>query len=231
MGFLQNLDKQYDIYKNPYETKKKPSQNLWDAENFTSVNNTLPIYPRRKGFVSFDSMTPRKPINISNAHESRFLSLNPFPSPLSSVKHTPMLYFDKQLPRDNKVLYEGIYMSDSLYKCEERDHIRPKLKGIFQFAQSTLGKDGTRIKDLPHNRSRSVGPSNHLQFLLNQENKVETPKLKIVDVLLSNRKQVKVVVDSTLPQTIRIDKKLPRVKSPNCDLPLIQNNKETVRLR
>jgi len=22
-------------------------------------------------------------------------------------------------------------MSDSLYKCEERDHIRPKLKGIF----------------------------------------------------------------------------------------------------
>lgn len=107
-------------------------------------------------------MTPRKPINVSNAHDSRFLSINRDPSPLSTVKHTPQLYFDKQLPRDHKVLYEGINMSDSLYKCEDRNYIRPKLKGIFQFAQSTLGKDGTSIKDLPHNRSSSIAPSSHL---------------------------------------------------------------------
>ncbi len=90
-------------------------------------------------------------------------------------------------------------MSDSLYKSEDRDFIRPRLKGIFQFAQSTLGKDGTSLKDLAHNRSSSIVPSNHLQFLLNQETKVETTKPKFIDVLLSNRKQVKVEVDPTLP--------------------------------
>lgn len=84
---------------------KDEAVNFWDPAHFTSLDNKLPIYPRRKGYVDFNGMTKRPPFKILNLNEARFLTTNPFPSPVSTVKHSPKFFFDKQLPRDNRVLY------------------------------------------------------------------------------------------------------------------------------
>ena len=38
----------------PVKKASKPDINLWDISNFSSIDNKLPIYPRKKGFVEFD---------------------------------------------------------------------------------------------------------------------------------------------------------------------------------
>lgn len=96
-GFTQsespNTKIKYDIYKEPYKTKPRHDKNLWDSENFSSIDNKLPIYPRRKGYVNFEVMTERPPLNGKNlgAHESRFQSKT-YHSPLSN---SPKIIFDK----------------------------------------------------------------------------------------------------------------------------------------
>ena len=52
------------------------SDNYWDAQNFSSVDNRLPIYPRRTGFVNFAQQTKRPDPASGNANDNRFLSLN-----------------------------------------------------------------------------------------------------------------------------------------------------------
>jgi hypothetical protein len=74
-------------------------------------------------------MPLRPPMALPDVHESRFLLRNPFPSPLSSVKHKPEVFFIKNLPRDERVLYNGVNMSETLYDPDLRNLIRPKLKG------------------------------------------------------------------------------------------------------
>lgn len=94
-GKKSELRDQPDIYKEPYKVKSKINQNFWDPANFTSVDNKLPIYPRRTGFVDFDGMTSRPAMILPKANDCRFLTMNPFPSPVSSVKHSPKVFFDK----------------------------------------------------------------------------------------------------------------------------------------
>lgn len=138
MGFTQEDSSnkkisKYDIYKDQYNKGKQRNEtNMWDIANFTSVDNKLPIYPRRRGYVDFDGMTVRPNMNgkYQGAHETRFLSTNLFPSP----KHSPKVYIEKQLPRDDRVLYYGINMSDSLYNPVDQNKIRPGPKGTLQFA-------------------------------------------------------------------------------------------------
>jgi hypothetical protein len=57
--------------------------------------------------------------------------------------------------------------------------------------------------------------------------KNESPRTK--DVLQGCMKQVKVIVDNSLPNTIKLGKKLPRITSPNPNAPNRQN-KETLKL-
>jgi hypothetical protein len=133
MGFTNSLSQRsnlQDVYKDPYASQKsRVRANFWDAEHFTSVDNKLPIYPRRKGFVSFDSMSPRKPLQTLNCNESRFLSKELFPSQSSSVRHNPRVIFNKQMPRDNRFM-SVVTMSDSLYSSEMLNLTKPRVKGI-----------------------------------------------------------------------------------------------------
>lgn len=64
-------------------------------------------------------------MKLPEVNDSWFLTMNPFPSPVSSVKHKPKVVFDKQIPRDDRVIYAGLSMSDSLYQSELRSKIRP----------------------------------------------------------------------------------------------------------
>lgn len=67
-----------------------------------------------------------------SANENRFLALNPFPKAMSTVKHQRSVSFKKQLNRDYDNKFYNVRMSDSLYKSEDRDMIRPKAKqGVF----------------------------------------------------------------------------------------------------
>lgn len=84
-------------------------------------------------------------MHCQSANDARFLSLNPFPKSLSTVKHQARVVFNKQLPRNEKLLYNGITMSDSLYRAELRDKIRPKAKGGLQFGQSSLDRYGVSL--------------------------------------------------------------------------------------
>lgn len=56
-GETPNARIKYDIYKEPYKQKARLDKNLWDPANFTSLDNKLPIYPRKVGYVDFDGMT------------------------------------------------------------------------------------------------------------------------------------------------------------------------------
>lgn len=77
-------------------SKRSDDTNYWDAANFSCLSNNLPVYPRvSKGFISFDRQTNRKNMLVVNANESRFLSLNPFPSTLSTVTHSREISFRK----------------------------------------------------------------------------------------------------------------------------------------
>ena len=72
-----NQKLKYDIYKEPYKVKARNEANLWDIRNFTSVDNKMPIYPRRKGYVDFDGMSKRPPlVNINTTQEPRFASIS-----------------------------------------------------------------------------------------------------------------------------------------------------------
>ena len=63
LGFIKTQEKvlQYDVFKDASSMKRpaRPDVNLWDSENFSSIDNQLPIYPRKKGFVDFSKQTLR----------------------------------------------------------------------------------------------------------------------------------------------------------------------------
>jgi hypothetical protein len=51
----------FDVFKDASSMRKpaRPDVNLWDSANFSSIDNQLPIYPRKKGFVDFGKQTLR----------------------------------------------------------------------------------------------------------------------------------------------------------------------------
>lgn len=55
-------ESKFDVYRRPSK-KSRVTVNMWDAQNFTSVDNKLPIYPRKTGYVTFDNMSARKETN------------------------------------------------------------------------------------------------------------------------------------------------------------------------
>ena len=63
LGFIKNQEKllKLDVFKDASTMRKppKPDVNLWDSANFSSIDNQLPIYPRKKGFVDFGKQTVR----------------------------------------------------------------------------------------------------------------------------------------------------------------------------
>ena len=63
LGFIKNQEKllQFDVFKDASTMRKppRPDVNLWDSANFSSIDNQLPIYPRKKGFVDFGKQTVR----------------------------------------------------------------------------------------------------------------------------------------------------------------------------
>lgn len=63
LGFIKNQEKllQFDVFKDASTMRKppRPDINLWDSANFSSIDNQLPIYPRKKGFVDFGKQTVR----------------------------------------------------------------------------------------------------------------------------------------------------------------------------
>lgn len=65
--------------KDSLKPKPKYEKNLWDAENFTSINPKLPIYPRATGFKDFGLQTKRPFAFILELNESRFNTINRFP--------------------------------------------------------------------------------------------------------------------------------------------------------
>lgn len=86
------------------------------------------------------------------------------------------------------------------------------------------------MNQLPHTRSTSVTLNPTLLMLLNESGPRTNTKKRTIDVLQSYRKTVKVTIDKTLPNTIQMARKLPRIKSPNPDIPLVLYGKEEIRL-
>jgi len=64
------------------------------------------------------------------------------PNSLSSVKHQANVCFGKQLARNEKILYNGVSMSDSLFCSEMMNIIRPKPKGFLQFSNAAVDRFG-----------------------------------------------------------------------------------------
>lgn len=92
LGFIKNqeLQKKFEVFKDASSMHRppKPDRNLWDSENFSSINNQLPIYPRKKGFVEFSKQTVRPDLLcVNSVHEGRFDTIDLFPNCLSQVKH------------------------------------------------------------------------------------------------------------------------------------------------
>ena len=100
-----------DVYRKPSK-KSRVELNLWDAAHFTSLDNKLPCYPRRTGFVTFDNMSSRKPlISHLDCNENRF-NLKQDSTAISSSKHLSVVDFHKQQDRKSNWSQQ---MSDSLY--------------------------------------------------------------------------------------------------------------------
>ena len=62
LGFIKQQERvKFDVFKDlqPHKKAARPDTNLWDISNFSSIDNKLPIYPRKKGFVDFDLQTIR----------------------------------------------------------------------------------------------------------------------------------------------------------------------------
>lgn len=126
---------------------KTASDNPWDFSNFSSINNTLPCFPRsHRGFIDFDKQLERPDMPLAQANEHRFISFNAFPESHSSVKRPAgNVEFTKQQGRDDlvtKKFYEKTLFQDSLYQPGHQDVIKPKLKQTLQFGQSQLARNG-----------------------------------------------------------------------------------------
>lgn len=69
----------------------------------------------------------------------------------------------------------------------------------------------------------------NIMMMLNDSSSKET-KGRQIDVLQSYRKTIKVQADKSLPHTLQMARKLPRIKSPNPDIPLVLHGKEEARI-
>ena len=173
-----------------------------------------------------DLQTKRKDMIPANANENRFLTLDPFPPSLSTVTHKRQVKFQKQLPREYANKFYDIKMSDSLYKSEDRDVIRPNAKyGTLQFGQSTLNRKGTGLTQRPvreeimHIGKDTIKIPDPSQFPVSFSMPAKTAPQT------SRRNKGKIQGPDYLPNMFSLDKQLPRIPdefTPNTERMLMQ---------
>lgn len=103
-----------------------------------------------RGFIDFDLQMARKDTLIQNCHHKRFDPFELFPKNYSNSRVVQNVIFDKQLPRDDKGLYNKNMIDSNIVVTNSPE----KPRGILQFGKMYEKRQGIIKEPLISNANK-----------------------------------------------------------------------------